>query len=461
MIDKVATAGEANFNITANERITANTSLEPFYDSSGTRFWNSTDVKTSTPFGYAYPETQRWLYPSDQAYQTAVRNAIVSMYGANTVSNFFATMAPQQQAQALDGQDEEDELPYHEEEEGREQHPKEHSARHRHNHGDGHGHKHEHRNKHQQNSSHGHGGGSEHEHSQHQNHSPNRSHCHKHHRHGRNPNCGGHVNEHTPCPDCGDFPINPGHPSGHGNHPNSEPEEPADILPPDEPIPTMDVIPPEYGHIVHPDNTYTEWITNIRALKHGLGQTFRVYVFLGDFNHDPTTWATEYNVVGRFTALGRGHNHTQYAPHSHSEAPDRADPSSHSHIPPRPEPSPPSPPPDRKKCHKCKVDADEDLHIAGSVPLTTALLQDIVEGKLHSLDKDDVEPYLHKNMHWRVTLIDGTEIPRENVPALKVGVVSTKVKILEDGMPEHTDEYECHPLITDGRPGGFCGGDDM
>ncbi|TLD32554.1 tyrosinase precursor [Venturia nashicola] len=90
-------------------------------------------------------------------------------------------------------------------------------------------------------------------------------------------------------------------------------------------------------------NTYTEYITNLRAEKHGLNQTFTVYVFLGDFNPDPQTWPFEYNTVGRFTLLGRA-----------SDTP----------------------------CSKCADDAADGLIVTGTVPLTSALLQDIVAERL-------------------------------------------------------------------------------
>ena len=175
------------------------------------------------------------------------------------------------------------------------------------------------------------------------------------------------------------------------------------------------------AHIVT-DGKYTEWITNLRATKHGLNQSFRVFVFLGDFNPDPATWPFERSMVGRFAVLAR----------------DAATP-----------------------CANCQANMADDLAVTGTVPLTTALLQDVVDGKVASLGAADVEPYLLRNLHWRVVLFDSTEQPRELVPGLKVSVCSTTVTVGEDDMPQFSDEYTLHPAVTNGRPGGHGVGDPV
>lgn len=205
-------------------------------------------------------------------------------------------------------------------------------------------------------------------------------------------------------------------------------EEPAQIapaasVPPRDPAPIPTPIPIEipdkFSHLVK-DRIYTEWITNLRTIKHGLNQTFRVYIFLGDFNPDPSTWPTEYNVVGRFTVLGRESD---------------------------------------TSCEKCQQDRDDELIVTGTVPLTSALLQDIVAQQLGSLEPGEVQPYLERHLHWRVTVFDGSEVPRDQVPGLKVSVVSTQVRIGDDAVPVYSGVYEQHPRITDGRPAGLSAGD--
>lgn len=180
-------------------------------------------------------------------------------------------------------------------------------------------------------------------------------------------------------------------------------------------------LPEQFAHLAL-DNTYTEWITNMRAVKHGLSQTFRVLVFLGEFSPDPKTWPLEPNLVGRFTVLGRAPN---------------------------------------TECAKCKTDQENELVVTGTVPLTTALLGEIVAGRLASLKTEDVEPYLAKNLHWRVTMFNGEEKDRNEVPGLNVSVVSTNVRIGDDGVPVYSDVYTVHPTITDGKSAGHSPGDQI
>lgn len=381
-IDKVVQPREANFTIAAGTRITATTDLKPFYDSSATKFWNASGVKNTAPFGYAYPETQHWLYPDDQTYQTTLRSQVTVQYGGNVINNFFENIAdlspvtkaevasagvsnpkpalnmkfakkvvahPVQAAQEVLGVDP----------------AKEASVK--------------------TTASNG---------------APKAQ------TNGGAPKPA--ENKPATAPASAQVPAQPQAPVQPEAHP-----------PPSTPAPLN--IPAQFAHLV-PNRTYTEYVTNLRALKHGLSQTFRVYMFLGDFNPDPRTWPTEHNVVGRFAVLGRG---------------------------------------GATPCAKCQHDAAEDLVVTGTVPLTSALLQDIVSGQLSSLDPEIVVPYLERNLHWRVTVFDGSEQPRDQVPGLKVAVVSTKVRIGDDGVPVYSGVYDSHPGITDGRPAGWGAGDQV
>jgi tyrosinase len=70
------------------------------------------------------------------------------------------------------------------------------------------------------------------------------------------------------------------------------------------------------------------------------------------------------------------------------------------------------------------------------------------------MNKENVLPYLTKNLHWRVTLADGSEYPREDVPGLTVSVATTEVTIPVNGRPQRSGVYENHPEVTAGRPAG-------
>ena len=173
-----------------------------------------------------------------------------------------------------------------------------------------------------------------------------------------------------------------------------------------------------------PNNHYTEWIVNARAIKHGLGTTFRIIIFLGDFSSDPANWAgnAEYNTVGRVTVFGRDSD---------------------------------------TNCEKCRTHQAHSVMTTGTVPLTSALIQDIAAGRLRNLEPADVIPHLQKNLHWRIKTFEGVEHPRDQVPGLKISVSSMGVDIDEYGVPNYSGVYATHRQITAGRPGGLQQGDPM
>jgi len=141
-----------------------------------------------------------------------------------------------------------------------------------------------------------------------------------------------------------------------------------------------------------------------------------VLVFLGSINPDPSVWDLEFNCVGRVAVLGRA-----------SETP----------------------------CAKCQDDRAENLQITGTVPLTSALLQDIVAGRLPDLTPESVVPYLKAQLKWRVTLFAGEEKPIAEVPGLKISVCSTQVHIGDDGMPQYSGQYTVYREVTAGQPGAI------
>ncbi|KUJ21549.1 Di-copper centre-containing protein [Mollisia scopiformis] len=167
--------------------------------------------------------------------------------------------------------------------------------------------------------------------------------------------------------------------------------------------------------------TYTDYITTIKTYKHGLGESYRVHIFLGDFNPDVTTWHTLDALAGIFMVFGRN-----TTPGAASET----------------------------GCGKCKQDAKAGVQISGIVSLTAQLLFEVKKGNCPSMNKADVIPYLTKNLHWRVTLHDGSEHPREDVPGLVVSVNTTEVSVHVNGLPQRSGVYEAHPEVTAGRAAG-------
>lgn len=95
------------------------------------------------------------------------------------------------------------------------------------------------------------------------------------------------------------------------------------------------------------------------------------------------------------------------------------------------------------------------MSVTGTVNLTAGLLKEYKRGNLGSLDKENVLPWLRDNLHWRVTLADGTEKDRNEVPGLQVGVVTTKVDLPVGRPPRFSGVYEVHTEVTEGRPAGL------
>lgn len=338
-----------------------NSLLLPFRDQTGTAFWSPTRVMQTETFGYAYPETQQWKFSSQSDYQQALRTSVNTLYGGNVLRNFVERIAPVAKTPTV-AHPSDPTKPKGNIIDAAVSHIKKATAD-------------------LTTSTHSTG-------------APTAS--------GAPSTPPAHLLQHNlmalPA-----MAVQGADPSG------TKPAEGHGHL------------PPSLGTIVAAKQ-YQSYVTNIRALKHGLHQTFRVIVFLGEFNKDPFSWHTEYNVVGRVTMLGR---------------------------------SPES------ECGRCHHDKARNLMATGSVPLTSALLQDIHAGKLRSLEPDDVVPYLAQHLHWRVTIFSGHEKTVSEVPGLKVSVASVKVTVGEDGLPSYSREFVTRPQATAGKPGGLNNADEV
>ncbi|KAF2793120.1 Di-copper centre-containing protein [Melanomma pulvis-pyrius CBS 109.77] len=73
---------KGNFVLADNQIVDGNTPLSPFWTTS-TTFWTSNDVQDTISLGYAYPETQSWLYSSSSSYRTAVNATIAQLYSSS------------------------------------------------------------------------------------------------------------------------------------------------------------------------------------------------------------------------------------------------------------------------------------------------------------------------------------------------------------------------------------------
>ncbi|KAL8745329.1 MAG: hypothetical protein Q9184_007889 [Pyrenodesmia sp. 2 TL-2023] len=158
---------------------------------------------------------------------------------------------------------------------------------------------------------------------------------------------------------------------------------------------------------------YTEWLANIRVAKDALEQTFFIHIFVGDFNPDPKTWTFEPSLVG-----------------------------SHAIITP----------------YVMKRDPLQSTIVTGQVPLTRALRADEQKGLVDMTNEENTKEYLRKNLHWRVTTMDDKDVPRDQVPDLKISVVAANVSAADtdDGVPWPVwGVMHVQADITNGRPAGL------
>ncbi|KAF8860872.1 Di-copper centre-containing protein [Acephala macrosclerotiorum] len=136
-----------------------------------------------------------------------------------------------------------------------------------------------------------------------------------------------------------------------------------------------------------PNTIHTEWIANIRVQKYALNAPFFVHIFVGPFSPDPFSWSFEPNLAGTQAVFVKAA----------------------SSIP--------------SSCNR-----DLDQMVAATIPLTDSLLKNIASGALKSVDTNDVTKFLATNLKYRITLSNDTAVRNEDVPSLKVSIVSVNVE---------------------------------
>lgn len=146
---------------------------------------------------------------------------------------------------------------------------------------------------------------------------------------------------------------------------------------------------------------YREWIANIRVDKQGLGGPFFIHLFLDSVPADSGTWAYADNLVGTMSVFA--------APF-------------------------------------VKGMEMEGLHISGTVPLTAALKEEVLEQRLDSLEVEDIEPYLKQHLKVGVRTAEGTVVDPSNVPGLHIHITSSGVRAptKDDQLPEWDEDPTSH-----------------
>lgn len=106
-----------------------------------------------------------------------------------------------------------------------------------------------------------------------------------------------------------------------------------------------------------------EYFANIASLKHGVGGTYSIYVFLSEPSKNPSEWPVQKSLVG---------THVVFAPTADSAS------------------------------------AMADIKTSGTVPLDSCLYDEVERGRLASLEEKDVLPFLHRELQYRCSLVSSS-----------------------------------------------------
>ncbi|TFK38852.1 tyrosinase [Crucibulum laeve] len=150
-----------------------------------------------------------------------------------------------------------------------------------------------------------------------------------------------------------------------------------------------------------------EWTARVEFKKYELGCSFSVDLFLGEVPENPEDWLTSPNLVGSrhaFVNSAAGH------------------------------------------CENCRNQAD--IIVEGFVHLNNGIAK---HSGLGTFDPAAVEPYLTRELHWRVQKVDGTVA---NLESLEVSIIATPLSLPPGAMFPVPGEPRHHNGITYGKPGG-------
>lgn len=118
------------------------------------------------------------------------------------------------------------------------------------------------------------------------------------------------------------------------------------------------------------DGKHRQYLANIQSQKFALNGSYAVYVFLGDFDDQPSCWPLAQNLVG---------THAVFAALGGADAVDN--------------------PQSRKRQN------GPAIQVTGTMPLTSMLLAKVQSGELACLNPETVTPYLIDNLSWRVGMV--------------------------------------------------------
>ncbi|KAG7085489.1 hypothetical protein E1B28_003052 [Marasmius oreades] len=150
-----------------------------------------------------------------------------------------------------------------------------------------------------------------------------------------------------------------------------------------------------------------EWTARIRVKKYEVGSSFSVPIFLGSVPEHSGEWLTCDHFVGAHHAFVNG---------------------------------------SAERCANCRT--QQNLTLEGFVHLNDAIIE---HSGLHSLEPSVVEPYLTRELHWRVVKVSGDAVDLSQLPSLEVTVIATRLGSPPGAMfPVPQETRHCHG-VTRGR----------
>lgn len=118
------------------------------------------------------------------------------------------------------------------------------------------------------------------------------------------------------------------------------------------------------GEIIN--GQYRHYVANVVSSKFAVNGSYSVYVFLGDVGkEEPHEWPLSTNLVG---------SHSVFAALTKAGA-------------------------------RMKTAGMNPIKVTGAIPLTDSLLNKAAAGEVESMDSGTVEPYLRKNLQWRIAKV--------------------------------------------------------
>ncbi|KZS90427.1 Di-copper centre-containing protein [Sistotremastrum niveocremeum HHB9708] len=109
-------------------------------------------------------------------------------------------------------------------------------------------------------------------------------------------------------------------------------------------------------------------------------------------------------------------------------------------------------------CENCRRQESGHALCTGQVPITSSLLKYVADDgvPLSSMEPEQVEAYLKKNLTWKITKAYGEDVPVSSIPSLEVSLaVGTGCHYGDHSRLSKYHSYRVLPGCTEGRPGGY------